>query len=160
MEEFDALLLGRKTYAIFAEFWPHQEDGINGDVARMFNRIPKYVASRSKPDLSWNNSVLLGPDLPSEMARIKQQHEHIRVIGSLDFVQTLLTNRFFDTISLWVFPLTLGTGKPVFGTGTIPANLTLLAPPLAGPKGGVLLRYGRADGEPTSGDMSEVVLEG
>src|SRR6478735_11109637 len=127
----DALLLGRKTYDIFAGFWPHQTDTI-GDV---FNRVPKYVASRGNPKLDWAGSTLLGPDLAQEVRKVRDRHENVHVIGSLDFVQTLFAERLFDQLTLWVYPIVLGRGKKVFAGGTVPANLTLVEPAVTGATG-------------------------
>ncbi|KJS52514.1 deaminase, partial [Streptomyces rubellomurinus subsp. indigoferus] len=74
-------------------------------------------------------------------------------VGSLDLVQTLLRDRLFDRLDLWVHPITLGVGKKVFDAGAVPTNLTLLQPPAAGPKGTVYLRYALAEGTPATGDM-------
>lgn len=153
-EGTDALLLGRRTYDIFAAYWPHQEGGADSEIATLFNRVPKYVASRGRPTLSWNGSAQLGPDLAAAVRDIRDRHEHIKVVGSLDLVQTLLRERLFDRIDLWLHPLMLGVGKKVFAAGAVPTNLTLLEPPAAGGKGTVLLRYGLADGTPATGDMS------
>lgn len=153
MEDLDALLLGRKTYDIFAAYWPHQEDGPDGEIAALFNRIPKYVASRGNPELAWTNSTQLGPDLTTAVPELRDRHENVHVIGSLDLVQTLLGERLFDRLSLWVYPLVLGTGKKVFDGGVVPANLTLVAPAQTSPKGAVLLRYELAEGTPATGDM-------
>jgi dihydrofolate reductase len=147
----DALLLGRRTYEAFAAFWPHQQDG---DFGELFNSIPKYVASRGRPDVSWAGSVQLGPDLPGAVREVRDRHEHVKVVGSLNLVQTLLRERLFDRLDLWVHPIVLGTGKKVFDGGTVPANLTLLEPPVASPKGTVYLRYGLASGMPATGGMS------
>ncbi|GAB3084753.1 dihydrofolate reductase family protein [Isoptericola nanjingensis] len=154
-EGTDALLLGRRTYDIFAGFWPHQSgDGQDGDIATLFNSIPKYVASRGTPDLSWAGSTQLGPDLPAAVREIRDRHEHVRVVGSLDLVQTLLHEKLFDRIDLWVHPIVLGVGKKVFDGGEVPTNLRLLEPPVAGPSGTVYLHYGLADGVPATGDMA------
>ncbi|MFI2295554.1 dihydrofolate reductase family protein [Isoptericola sp. NPDC019571] len=154
-EGTDALLLGRRTYDIFAGFWPHQSgDGQDGDIATLFNSIPKYVASRGNPDLSWAGSTQLGPDLPPAVREIRDRHEHVRVVGSLDLVQTLLHEKLFDRIDLWVHPIVLGVGKKVFDGGEVPTNLRLLEPPVAGPSGTVYLHYGLADGVPATGDMA------
>ena len=153
-EGTDALLLGRRTYDIFAAHWPHQEGGQDDDIATLFNRIPKYVASRGRPDLSWAGSTQLGPDLPAAVREVRDRHEHVRVVGSLDLVQTLLRERLFDRLDLWLHPITLGTGKKVFDGGAVPSNLTLLEPPAAGGRGTVFLRYGLAEGTPGTGDMS------
>ena len=153
-EGTDALLLGRRTYDIFAGFWPFQEGGEDDEIATLFNRIPKYVASRGTPDISWAGSSQLGPDLPSAVREMRDRHEDIKVVGSLDLVQTLLREKLFDRLDLWVHPIVLGVGKKVFENGAVPTNLALLAPPVASPKGSVYLRYGIADGTPGTGDMS------
>lgn len=153
-EGTDALLLGRRTYDIFAAYWPHQEGGQDGGFAALFNRVPKYVASRGRPDLSWAGSTQLGPDLVGAVREVRERHEHVRVVGSLDLVQTLLREKLFDRLDLWLHPVVLGTGKQVFDGGAVPTNVTLLEPPVASPKGTVHLRYGLADGTPGTGDMS------
>jgi dihydrofolate reductase len=153
-ERTDALLLGRKTYDIFASYWPHVEGGEDNEIATLFNRIPKYVASRGTPDLSWAGSEQLGPDLAAAVREIRDRHEHVKVVGSLDLVQSLLREKLFDRLDLWVHPITLGVGKKVFDGGAVPTNLTLLEAPLAGPKGSVFLRYGLAEGTPATGDMT------
>ncbi|GAB2585689.1 dihydrofolate reductase family protein [Microlunatus antarcticus] len=150
----DALLLGRRTYDIFAAYWPRQSGGEDGAIASLFNRIPKYVASRGRADLSWAGSTQLGPDLPAAVREIRERHEHIKVVGSLDLVQTLVRERLFDRLDLWVHPIVLGVGKKVFASGAVPTNLTLLEPPVAGGSGTVYLRYALADGVPGTGDMA------
>ncbi len=153
-EGTDALLLGRRTYDIFAAYWPHQEGGPDDDIATLFNKVPKYVASRGKPDLSWNGSTQLGPDLAEAVREIRDRHEQIKVVGSLNLVQTLLREKLFDVLDVWVHPIVLGVGKKVFENGVVPTNLTLLEPPASSPKGTVFLRYGLAEGTPATGDMS------
>ncbi|WP_369138692.1 dihydrofolate reductase family protein [Modestobacter versicolor] len=150
----DALLLGRRTYDIFAAYWPHQEDGADDAIATLFNRIPKYVASRGRPDLSWAGSTQLGPDLAAAVREVRDRHEHVAVVGSLDLVQTLLREQLFDRLHLWVHPIVLGVGKKVFAGGAVPTNLTLLEPPVASPSGTVFLRYGIGAGTPATGDMA------
>src|SRR5690606_29934291 len=86
---------------------------------------------------------------------VRDRHEHVKVVGSLNLVQTLLREKLFDRLDLWVHPVVLGVGKRVFDGGALPTHLTLLEPPAAGPKGAVFLRYGLADGTPQPGDMSE-----
>ncbi|GAA1436750.1 dihydrofolate reductase family protein [Microlunatus lacustris] len=150
----DALLLGRRTYDIFAGYWPHQGSGEDEGIATLFNRVPKYVASRGRPDLSWAGSEHLGPDLAAAVREVRDRHEHVKVVGSLDLVQTLLRERLVDRLDLWVHPVVLGVGKQVFDGGAVPASLTLLEPPVASPKGTVHLRYGFTHGTPRTGDMS------
>ncbi len=153
-EGTDALLLGRRTYEIFAAYWPHQEGGEDGSIAELFNRVPKYVASRGRPDLSWAGSTQLGADLPAAVREVRERHERVKVVGSLGLVQTLLREHLFDRLDLWVHPVVLGVGKRVFDGGAVPTSLRLLEPPAAGPKGVVLLRYGREDAVPRTGDMT------
>jgi len=148
--KLDALLLGRKTYDIFAGYWPHQND----QIGQVFNSVPKYVASRGTPTLEWEGSTLLGPDVVQAVRQLRDRHDNVHVIGSLDFVQTLLAERIFDLLTLWVFPIVLGTGKKVFADGTVPANLTLIEPASTGPSGAVALHYALADGIPATGDMT------
>ena len=150
MAGMDALLLGRRTYDIFASYWPHAEGGI----ARLFNRLPKYVASRQALTLEWENSTLLGPDVADAVRELRARHAEIHVIGSLDFVQTLFAERLFDRLTLWVYPILLGGGKKVFVDGVVPTNLKLVEPVVASPKGAVMQRYELADGTPGVGDMS------
>ena len=154
MEGLDALLLGRRTYDIFAGYWPDQEQGVDGGIARLFNDVPKYVASRGRPTLEWANSTLLGADIATAVAELRERHANVHVIGSLNLVQTLVAQALFDRLSLWIYPLVLGTGKHVFTDRVVPSNLTLVAPAVTSPNGAVLVRYARADGTPTTGDMT------
>lgn len=154
METLDALLLGRRTYDIFAGYWPHQNsDGPDGAIAELFNRIPKYVASRGEPTLEWANSTLLGADLAAEIDRLRERHDDVHVIGSLDFAQTLFAEGLFDELTLWVYPIVLGKGKKVFTDGVAPSNLTLVEPAATTPVGMVQLRYRLGDGTPATGTI-------
>ncbi|MFJ9774369.1 dihydrofolate reductase family protein [Kitasatospora sp. NPDC101157] len=150
-EGTDALLLGRRTYDLFASYWPHQKEG---EIAELFNSVPKYVASRGRADLSWAGSTQLGPDLAAAVREVRERHRNVKVVGSLNLVQTLLREKLFDRLDLWLHPIMLGVGKKVFDTGAVPTNLVLLQPPAASPTGTVHLRYGLADGTPRTGDMS------
>ena len=149
----DALVLGRKTYDIFASYWP-KHTGPDSEIAQKFNEIPKYVASRRPLELEWAGTTQLGQDAVAEVAALREKHERIHVIGSVDFVQSLLGARAYDVLTLWVYPVVLGQGKKVFPDGAAPSSLQLLEPPLVSAKGAVLLRYGPA-GEVRTGDMSE-----
>lgn len=151
----DALLLGRRTYDIFAAYWPQQLDGPVSEIARAFDAVPKYVASRGEPDLPWVNSHLLGPDLGAEIDALRQRHRSTHVIGSIDFARTLVRERLFDVLNLWVYPIVLGAGKRLFPDDGPPLGLELLQPPVASKKGAVLLRYGPG-GEVRTGDMDDL----
>jgi len=150
----DALLLGRKTYDIFAAYWPYQEDGPESPVASLFNRVPKYVATRGERDLDWAGSARLPLDITEAVAQLRDQHENIHVIGSLDFVQTLLRDRLFDQLNLWVYPILLGEGKKVFAGGAVPSSLRLVEPAVTSPTGVVFLRYALLPGLPETADMT------
>jgi len=152
MAGMDALLLGRRTYDIFASYWPHQD----GKIAELFNRIPKYVASRQSPELAWEGSTLLGPDTVAELRELREKHQNVHVIGSLDFVQTLFAERMFDQLNLWVYPILLGQGKKVFADGVAPTSLRLIEPVVASPKGAVMQRYALVEGTPGVGNMAEI----
>lgn len=153
-EGTDALLLGRRTYDIFAAYWPHQ--GPDNPFAVLFNAIPKYVASRGTPDLSWQGSTQLGPDLAVAVRELRDRHRHVTVVGSLDLVQSLLAERLVDRLDLWLHPIVLGTGKKVFRDGAVPTSLTLTEPASTSPKGVVQLRYAVTGGTPPTGDMTAV----
>jgi dihydrofolate reductase len=118
----DALLLGRKTYDIFAAHWPRVPD--EDPVAAKLNRMPKYVASNTVDRLDWNHSTLVrGDRLKGEIARLKAQPDmEIQVTGSCGLLQTLIREDLVDTYVLWVFPVVLGSGKRLFGGGAIPAG--------------------------------------
>jgi dihydrofolate reductase len=154
MTGMDALLLGRKTYDIFAAYWPFAEDGADAEIARLFNQLPKYVASRGNPTFEWSNSTLLGPDLAKAIGEVRNRHSQVHVIGSLDLVQTLFAERLFDRLSLWVYPIVLGEGKKVFASGAVPSNLTFVEPAITSTNGAVLLRYELGAGAPATGDMT------
>jgi dihydrofolate reductase len=146
----DALVLGRRTYDIFAEYWPRHVDNAIG---RRFAEIPKYVASRGAPEITWRGASLLDGDAVHAVAALRERHDDIHVIGSIDFVQSLLAAEAYDELRLWVHPVVLGQGRKVFPDGAAPANLRLIAPPVTG--GTVVeLRYVPA-GLPTTGEMSD-----
>ena len=147
----NALLLGRRTYEIFASYWPTAPDEI--PFTELLNDVPKYVASRTLSEpLDWKGSTLVAGDLTAGITGLKDRHEEIHVIGSLDLVQSLLRSGLVDRLSLWVYPLLLGTGKQVFGGGTVPTALRLTES-VNYPSGTVHVTYDNA-GEPTYGDMA------
>ena len=119
-EEFSKpfeLLLGRKTYEIFAAYWPYAEGGPSDFIAKVFNKTRKYVATRSSVPLTWNNSVAIH-DAAADVAKLKQQNgPDLLIQGSSDLVQTLLKNDLVDEVNLRVLPVVLGSGKRLFGHG-------------------------------------------
>nr|WP_314844422.1 dihydrofolate reductase family protein [uncultured Microbacterium sp.] len=156
MQRLDALLLGRRTYDIFAAYWPQHTDGPSGEIGRLFDRVPKYVASRHAGiTLGWQHSTRVGADLAAEIDDLRARHEEIHVIGSVDFVHTLLAGGLFDELNLWVYPILLGSGKKVFADDAMPAVLALLEPPTSDDEGVMLLRYGRTDRVPAVGTFED-----
>ncbi|MEV7610553.1 dihydrofolate reductase family protein [Microbacterium sp. NPDC089320] len=156
MQRLDALLLGRRTYEIFASYWPHHTDGPSGEIGRLFDRVPKYVATRDADlDLPWQGSVRVGEDLAAEIAEMREQHDEVHVIGSIEFVHSLLAEGLFDELNLWIYPILLGTGKKVFDGGAMPSVLRLLAPPVVDDAGVMLLRYGRTERVPEVGTFED-----
>jgi dihydrofolate reductase len=153
----DALLLGRKTYEIFANYWPNapQEIPFTG----LLNRVPKYVASRTLAGpLDWHGSELLAGDLTQSITDVKARHDEIHVIGSLGLLQSLLRFGLVDRMNLWVYPLLLGSGKRAFADGIAPAALRLTESATY-PSGTVHLVYETA-GVPTYGSMADEVGAG
>ncbi|MET9655980.1 dihydrofolate reductase family protein [Streptomyces sp. NPDC006510] len=121
-----ALLLGRRTYEIFAATWPHAD--MNDPAVAAMNAMPKYVASHTLRDLTWANSTLLGADLAEEVSRIKAASEtETVVLGSGGLLGTLIEYDLVDEYRLLVFPLVLGSGKQLFADGKSPHCLTLTA---------------------------------
>ena len=118
------LLLGRKTYEIFASHWPH----ITGDpAADSLNNARKYVASRTLQTVDWQNSTLIRGDVGQEVTRLKEgPGPEIRVLGSSNLIQTLLKHDLVDEFRLWIFPVVVGSGKRLFADGTRPGKLKLL----------------------------------
>jgi dihydrofolate reductase len=143
MAEPHELLLGRKTYDIFAGYWPKQPDG---PYATPLNKATKHVASRSRRKLAWENSRLLQGDAAAAVAELKRQDgPPLHVMGSSDLLQTLLKNDLVDQLDLWVFPVVLGSGKRLFGDGAIPTRWRLKESK-ASPTGVTFQRYERAGG--------------
>ena len=138
-----AFLLGRKTYEIFAGYWPKATDPAH-EIAKALNTRPKYVASRSLDEVSWNNSTLLNGDVPDAVAKLKAlDGGEIQVHGSGKLLQTLFKHDLVDTLRIWQFPVVVGTGKRLFGEGVIPRSFRLVAME-KNSRGGVLHIYERA----------------
>ena len=121
-----AYLLGRKTYEIFAASWPKSTDPVD-EIATALNTRPKFVASRTLDKVTWNNSHLLNGDVIEEVAKLKVlEGSEIQVHGSSNLLQTLLKHNLIDTLRIWQFPVVVGTGKRLFGEGTIPGSFRLV----------------------------------
>lgn len=119
------LLLGRRTYEIFASYWPnHPEIEL---VAKPFNNTKKYVVSHNPFELSWNNSQLVTGDVVAEIQTLKDlDGPDLWVWGSGDLIQTLLKNNLVDRMHLWIHPITIGSGKKLFAQGTQPVSFKLV----------------------------------
>jgi dihydrofolate reductase len=139
------LLLGRKTYEIFAAHWPYISDD---PVADHLNSRTKYVVSRTLDQTTWHGSVLIKGDAGEAVARLKQQAgPDLEVSGSSELIQTLLRCDLVDELRVWTFPVLLGHGKRLFGTGTMPAGLRLIRCDTS-TTGVVIARYERAGDVP------------
>jgi dihydrofolate reductase len=144
------LLLGRKTYDIFAAYWPKQNP--EGRVAKPFNEATKYVVSSSSPKLTWEKSVLIEGDVVAKLKELKgQDGPMLQVHGSGNMIQTLLKNDLVDELWLKIFPVTLGPGKRLFADGTAPAAFKLVESKTS-PSGVIFANYKRA-GEVKTGSV-------
>jgi dihydrofolate reductase len=118
------LVLGRRTYDIFAAYWPHAPEEAGG---KPLNEATKYLVSRSRPTLEWSPSVLIEGDAAESIAELKKgDGPELQVHGSGNLIQTLMRHNLIDHYRLWVFPLVIGSGKRLFSDGTIPSGLKLL----------------------------------
>ncbi|MEZ4769671.1 MAG: dihydrofolate reductase family protein [Caldilineales bacterium] len=133
------LLLGRKTYDIWAPYWPHHGDAWPG-----VNAATKYVASNSMSSGQWQPSVFLSGDVAGKVAQIKHgPGPDLHVWGSGDLIQTLLRHDLVDAFWLMIYPLTLGGGKRLFAGGTIPAAFQVTESTVT-PKGVIAVSYRRS----------------
>jgi len=141
------LLLGRKTFDLFAGYWPdHPEEGAG------INNATKYVVSNTLTSHPWQKTVFLKGDIVEEIKKLKgQDGPDLQVHGSANLIQTLLKNDLVDELWLKIFPVTLGNGKRLFAEGTIPAAFTLLDSKTS-PKGVIIANFKR-DGEVKTGSV-------
>jgi dihydrofolate reductase len=142
-DKFD-LLLGRKTYEIFAAYWPYYDEGApDGGIATLFNKVKKYVVSRTgKVDTSWQGTVLLR-DI-ADVKRLKQEDgPNLLTQGSTDFVHALLADDLVDAMSIFTVPIVLGGGKKLFADGSAPHAFTLTRSRVS-PNGLIVGHYERA----------------
>jgi dihydrofolate reductase len=126
-EEFNVpfdMLLGRRSYEILGAYWPSAPEEAGG---KPLNDATKFVASRGRPALEWEPSVLIEGDAADGVAELKETDgPELQVHGSGNLIQTLMRHGLVDEYRLWVFPLVLGSGKRLFADGTIPAGLKLV----------------------------------
>ncbi len=143
------LLLGRKTFDIFASYWPHQTT----PTAHGLNAATKYVVSTQPVSAQWKTTVPITGDVPAEIQKLKDQDgPDLQVHGSSDLLQTLLANDLVDELWLKTFPVTLGKGKRLFGQGTKPAAYQLTYS-LVTPSGVIIANYKR-DGDVKVGSFN------
>ena len=141
LAEADALLLGRKTYEIFAAHWPNIGD--DDPAAKRLNSMPKYVNSLILEVVEWNNSTLLDGEASEAVAERKESAGVLLVQGSQNLIQTFRAHDLVDEFWLWVFLVVVGPGKRLFGEGTTPAALELTTAETSS-TGVQILRYERA----------------
>lgn len=147
----DAFLLGRKTYDIFASYWPKVTDP-NDPIALALNTRPKFVASRTRTTFDWDGSSLL-PDVVSGVTGLKQRFaRELQVHGSGDLAQTLIANDLVDEYRLFTFPVVLGTGKRLFAGGSHPARFMLMRSSTT--KKGIVINVYRRGPEFTTGNLA------
>lgn len=133
------LLLGRKTYDIFAGYWPKHIEGWP-----QVNSITKYVVSKTIKKPTWENTVVIKDNVVNELKKLKKQvGPPLQVYGSGDLIQTLMKNDLVDEYWLKIFPITLGTGKRLFIDGTIPASFKLVESQTS-PSGVIFANFKRA----------------
>ena len=133
------LLLGRKTYEIFASYWPKHESDWQG-----INKVKKYFVSHKDKKTNWENSIALKGNIVEEIKKLKMQKgTDIQVHGSGNLIQTLLKHDLVDELWLKIFPIILGKGKKLFAEGTMPANFKLIDSKIS-PSGVIFANYKRA----------------
>jgi dihydrofolate reductase len=153
--EADAFLLGRRTYELFAAYWPRVTDP-DDPIAGRLNGLPKYVASRTLEEVSWQGSTLIGDDLVERVAELKREPgRELQVHGSGVLARTLMERELIDEYRLLIYPVVLGTGRRLFADGTRPTALRLVESKTTG--AGVTLNVYEPAGRPTYGSFE---LEG
>lgn len=144
------LLLGRNTYDIFAAHWPFQPEG--GPIAKVFNKVTKYVATNSAEPLTWANSVALRGDAAAEIAKLKKgEGPELLTQGSSALLHTLMAQDLIDEYRLLTFPIILGAGKRMFGGNARPGALELVSNAVSGT--GVMLGVYRRAGDVKTGSF-------
>lgn len=142
------LLLGRKTFEIFASYWPKHNDEVGAPI----NKATKYVASKTLSKHDWNKTIFLNGNVVDEIRRLKNQSgPDLQVHGSGNFIQTLMSNDLVDEFWLKIYPITLGKGKRLFAEGTIPAAFSVSEVKVS-PNGVIFANYKRS-GEVRTGSF-------
>ncbi len=151
-EKFD-LLLGRKTYEIFAAYWPYYyENAPHGSIAKMFNEVKKYVVSRSgEVDTGWQGTVLLR-DIAAVKHLKREDGPDLVTQGSAELVHALLANDLVDAMSIFTMPVVLGGGKKLFADGSTPHSFKLAGSRVSST--GVLIGHYDRDGEVKIADVA------
>jgi len=151
LADADGFLLGRKTYDIFSGYWPKITDPDN-PIATALNSRPKYVVSRTLEQVAWNNSRLVKGDVLSELRSLRAHPgQTLQTWGSTELLQALLENDLIDEYRLFIFPVMLGSGKRLFGSGTVPMALKPIES-VTSDKGATYLRLARS-GKPEYGQI-------
>lgn len=146
------LVLGRKTYEIFAAYWPHQST--DNPIARIFNAAKKHVASRTLMSLQWNNSSLLRGDVVKAITALKAQEGYdLQIIGSGNLIQTLHAVSLIDEYNVWTYPVVLGRGKRLFEAAAKPGALRLVASKVSA--SGVVMSTYTPDGDILLGTVGQ-----
>jgi len=144
------LLLGRKTYDIFAAYWPHHADNPIGE---QFNAVTKYVATSSPETLAWQNSKPLGTDILASLRELKKQEgPDLLIQGSGQLARTLFASDLIDKFTVLVFPVLLGKGKRLFGDSAMPVSLRQTRAKTSG--NGVFSATYERDGEVKTGSFA------
>jgi len=144
------LVLGRKTYDIFASYWPHAPEEAG---SKPLNEATKYVASRGSPALQWSNSVLIEGDVAEGIAALKRgDGPELQVHGSGNLIQTLLRHNLVDEYRLLIFPVVVGSGKRLFSEGAVPSGLRLVGGEIS--TSGVLMGTYEPAGEIVTGSFA------